>query len=203
MKKDDEVSKNLADYLGISTPEDTEVAEESTDVTPYPSSQNVPATLDSSAPDLPVPKTLDTAEDVSVEQMRQLKNILGTSDENIQNAQQVTNQLLGFVMQTIINLQNIAQESEEPRAYEVLAQWIKMASDLTGQQVDFSKKHVDIVKVTTGQLTPKKASPTTVHNNLFITTNDLDKLLDGDISIDDLQQKYEDGDGIIDAEVIE
>ena len=66
----------------------------------------------------------------------------------------------------------LAQESEQPRAYEVAGQLIKSVSDATDKLMDLQKKLKDVEedKVVKG--------PSTVNNALFVgSTADLAKLL--------------------------
>jgi hypothetical protein len=66
----------------------------------------------------------------------------------------------------------LAQESDSPRAYEVLGQLIKNVSDTTDKLIDLQKKVKDIDE--------KKSSsgPTSVTNALFVgSTAELSKLL--------------------------
>ena len=66
----------------------------------------------------------------------------------------------------------LAQESEQPRAYEVAGQLIKSVSDATDKLMDLQKKLKDVEedKVTKG--------PSTVNNALFVgSTAELAKML--------------------------
>ena len=68
----------------------------------------------------------------------------------------------------------LAQESEQPRAYEVAGQLIKSVSDATDKLMDLQKKLKDVEedKVVKG--------PSTVNNALFVgSTAELQKLIKG------------------------
>jgi hypothetical protein len=74
----------------------------------------------------------------------------------------------------------LAQESDSPRAYEVLGQLIKNVSDTTDKLIDLQKKIKDIDE--------KKSSggPTNVTNALFVgSTAELSKLLKSQKKKDD------------------
>ena len=73
----------------------------------------------------------------------------------------------------------LAQESEQPRAYEVAGQLIKSVSDATDKLMDLQKKLKDVEedKVTKG--------PSTVNNALFVgSTAELAKMLKDGLSKD-------------------
>mgnify|MGYP001213811458 CR=1 FL=1 len=66
----------------------------------------------------------------------------------------------------------LAQESDQPRAYEVAGQLIKNVSDATDKLLDLQKKLKDLEE----DKTPK--GPTTVNNALFVgSTAELSKML--------------------------
>ena len=73
----------------------------------------------------------------------------------------------------------LAQESEQPRAYEVAGQLIKSVSDATDKLMDLQKKLKDVEedKVVKG--------PSTVNNALFVgSTAELAKMLKDGLSKD-------------------
>ena len=66
----------------------------------------------------------------------------------------------------------LAQETEQARAYEVAGQLIKSVADATDKLIDLQKKLKDVEEDS------KKSSPTNVTNALFVgSTADLAKLL--------------------------
>lgn len=66
----------------------------------------------------------------------------------------------------------LAQESDQPRAYEVAGQLIKSVSDATDKLLDLQKKIKDLEE----DKSPK--GPTTVNNALFVgSTAELSKML--------------------------
>ena len=81
--------------------------------------------------------------------------------------------------QEAINIFELAQESEMPRAYEVAGQLIKNVSDATDKLMDLQKKLKDVEEES------KSKGPQNVTNALFVgSTADLAKMLK--------QQKTED-----------
>ena len=66
----------------------------------------------------------------------------------------------------------LAQESEQPRAYEVAGQLIKSVSDATDKLMDLQKKLKDV------NAEEKEKGPSTVNNALFVgSTAELAKML--------------------------
>ena len=77
--------------------------------------------------------------------------------------------------EAINGILELAQESEQARAYEVAGQLIKSVSDATDKLIDLQKKLKDVneEKVSKG--------PSTVNNALFVgSTADLAKLIKGE-----------------------
>ncbi len=74
--------------------------------------------------------------------------------------------------EAINGILELAQETETPRAYEVVGHLIKNVSDATDKLLDLQKKMHEL------EQDNKKQSPTTVNNALFVgSTAELSKLL--------------------------
>lgn len=74
--------------------------------------------------------------------------------------------------EAINGILELAQETETPRAYEVVGHLIKNVSDATDKLLDLQKKMHELEQDT------KKQAPTTVNNALFVgSTAELSKLL--------------------------
>jgi len=74
--------------------------------------------------------------------------------------------------EAINGILELAQETETPRAYEVVGHLIKNVSDATDKLLDLQKKMHELDQDT------KKQAPTTVNNALFVgSTAELSKLL--------------------------
>ena len=74
--------------------------------------------------------------------------------------------------EAIDGILELAQETEQPRAYEVAGQLIKSVSDATDKLMDLQKKLKDVEEET------QQKGPNTVNNALFVgSTAELAKLL--------------------------
>lgn len=79
--------------------------------------------------------------------------------------------------EAINNALELAQETESPRAYEVVGQLIKNVSDATDKLMELQKKLKDIEEV------KPMSGPTNVTNALFVgSTAELSKLLKGKLN---------------------
>ena len=73
--------------------------------------------------------------------------------------------------EAINGILDVCQDSQHPRAYEVLSGMIKNISDVNDKLMDLNKKQKDIDK---NDDIPQVGSTT---NNLFLTTADLQKMM--------------------------
>ena len=74
--------------------------------------------------------------------------------------------------EAINGILELAQESDQPRAYEVVGQLIKSVSDATDKLMDLQKKLKDVGE------DKKERGPSTVNNALFVgSTAELAKML--------------------------
>ena len=120
------------------------------DLTPLPQSNTSLAIVDES-------RELTSAE-TDVEDAR----------DNLQNA-------VGLSQQAVQDMLNIAQQSQHPKAYEVLNSLIKTYADISMGMVDLQlkKQRLD------GKSKGGSDEPQTINNNLFVgSTADLQKMLD-------------------------
>lgn len=120
------------------------------DLTPLPQSNTSLAIVDES-------RELTSAE-TDVEDAR----------DNLQNA-------VGLSQQAVQDMLNIAQQSQHPKAYEVLNSLIKTYADISMGMVDLQlkKQRLD------GKSRGGSDEPQTINNNLFVgSTADLQKMLD-------------------------
>lgn len=79
--------------------------------------------------------------------------------------------------EAINSVLELAQETESPRAYEVVGQLIKNVSDATDKLMELQKKLKDVEEV------KQSNGPTTVNNALFVgSTAELSKLLKGKLN---------------------
>lgn len=85
----------------------------------------------------------------------------------VETGQQATEELL-----------RICQDTEHPRAYEVLATMIKNTGDLTDKMMDLNKKRKEINKKDSPLGLPGPSEGGVTNNNVFVgTTEDLQRLL--------------------------
>ena len=108
-----------------------------------------------------VEKKIDKIKDVADDIKKDYDYTRGNLYSIIEKGQEALNGVL-----------ELAQESEQPRAYEVAGQLIKSVSDATDKLMDLQKKLKDVEedKVTKG--------PSTVNNALFVgSTAELAKML--------------------------
>jgi len=81
--------------------------------------------------------------------------------------------------EAINSILELAQETDQPRAYEVAGQLIKNVADATDKLLDLQKKLKDIDET-------KSKNPTNVTNALFVgSTSDLLKLIKQNKNIED------------------
>jgi hypothetical protein len=108
---------------------------------------------------LPVVKTEKTQADIDFEIVRSnLKDLVTKGNDSLES------------------LILLAKASEHPRAFEVLATFIKTLSDANKDILDINKKRLEIKKVENGGVIEPTKSVT--NNNLFVgTTADLQKFL--------------------------
>lgn len=79
--------------------------------------------------------------------------------------------------EAINNALELAQETESPRAYEVVGQLIKSVSDATDKLIELQKRMKDIEEI------KSVSGPTNVTNALFVgSTAELSKLLKGKLN---------------------
>jgi hypothetical protein len=112
----------------------------------------------SSEPIKPVPKEVEA---IKTDTRKDYEYTRGNLYSLIEKGQEAVNGIL-----------ELAQETEQARAYEVAGQLIKSVADATDKLLDLQKKLKDVEEDT------KKSSPTNVTNALFVgSTADLAKLL--------------------------
>ena len=112
----------------------------------------------SSEPIKPIPKEVEA---IKTDTRKDYEYTRGNLYSLIEKGQEAVNGIL-----------ELAQETEQARAYEVAGQLIKSVADATDKLLDLQKKLKDVEEDT------KKNSPTNVTNALFVgSTADLAKLL--------------------------
>ena len=99
--------------------------------------------------------------------------LIKDSEEDFAIARENVKKLLTTSDEAIATLMNIASDAEHPRAFEVLANLIKTASDVNKQLVDLQKERKKILRSDNSQ---SQSNPSVTNNAIFIgTTADLQK----------------------------
>jgi hypothetical protein len=97
-----------------------------------------------------------------------------TSNDVIKDYEYTRGNLYSLIekgQEAINSILELAQETDQPRAYEVAGQLIKNVADATDKLLDLQKKLKDIDET-------KSKGPTTVNNALYVgSTSDLLKLI--------------------------
>lgn len=91
-------------------------------------------------------------------------------DEDFRYARENIKELLEQGKDVFAEMMQVAKQSQHPRAFEVLGNLMKIAVDTNKDLLALRKQKRELVKKTDG-------SPTTVNNNLVLSTADLLKLI--------------------------
>ena len=122
---------------------------------------NIMKALEKNLPSQPEKKLVSTSED-----------IIHDTETDVNLVRNTLKDLIGKSTEALEHLSVIAQETEHPRAFEVLSNMIKQTGDLTGDLLDVQKKRKDI---TQGK---DAMSNTTTNNAIFVgSTQELQKAL--------------------------
>jgi hypothetical protein len=110
----------------------------------------------------------------SIENTIDIKNILSDIKKDYEYSRGNFYSIIEKGQEAINSVLELAQETESPRAYEVVGQLIKNVSDATDKLMELQKKLKDIEEV------KHSSGPTNVTNALFVgSTTELSKLLKG------------------------
>ncbi len=106
---------------------------------------------------------------------KELDNIKSNSDDVKKDYEYTRGNLYSIIekgQEALNGVLELAQESEQPRAYEVAGQLIKSVSDATDKLMDLQKKLKDVEEE------KQSKGPSTVNNALFVgSTAELAKML--------------------------
>ena len=94
-----------------------------------------------------------------------------TAEEDFDYARDNIKGAIDSGTEALEQLIDIADQSQHPRAYEVISTLINTIVGANKDLLDLSKKKKDITAV------DKKDGPQTINNNLILTTADLQKML--------------------------
>ena len=117
------------------------------------------------------PKSL---KNVPLENTIDTKSILSDIKKDYEYARGNMYSIIEKGQEALNGILELAQETESPRAYEVVGQLIKNVSDSTEKLIELQKKLKDLEEIKTS------SGPTSVTNALFVgSTTELSKLLKG------------------------
>jgi len=106
---------------------------------------------------------------------KELNNLKSNSDDVKKDYEYTRGNLYSIIekgQEALNGVLELAQESEQPRAYEVAGQLIKSVSDATDKLMDLQKKLKDVEEE------KQSKGPSTVNNALFVgSTAELAKML--------------------------
>ena len=123
------------------------------------------------------PKSL---KNVPLENTIDTKSILSDIKKDYEYARGNMYSIIEKGQEALNGILELAQETESPRAYEVVGQLIKNVSDSTEKLIELQKKLKDLEEVKTS------SGPTSVTNALFVgSTTELSKILKGRLNNQD------------------
>ena len=112
---------------------------------------------------------------VESQPLKKIEKLKETADDIKKDYEYTRGNLYSLIekgQEAVNGILELAQETEQARAYEVAGQLIKSVADATDKLLDLQKKLKDVEEDT------KKNSPTNVTNALFVgSTADLAKML--------------------------
>ena len=119
-------------------------------------------------------EVVDQAKDVIKESKKELKKLEREKPDSIRDYEYTRGNLYSLIekgQEALDSILEVAQEGQQPRAYEVVSQLLKNVADTTDKLIDLQLK--------TKELNAEdKKGPSTVNNALFVgSTADLAKLI--------------------------
>ena len=126
-------------------------------------------------------EVVDQAKDVIKESKKELKKLEREKPDSIRDYEYSRGNLYSLIekgQEALDSILEVAQEGQQPRAYEVVSQLLKNVADTTDKLIDLQLK--------TKELNAEdKKGPSTVNNALFVgSTAELQKLLKNGINQD-------------------
>ena len=121
-------------------------------------------------------EVVDQAKDVIKESKKELKKLEREKPDSIRDYEYTRGNLYSLIekaQEALDSILEVAQEGQQPRAYEVVSQLLKNVADTTDKLIDLQLK--------TKELNAEdKKGPSTVNNALFVgSTAELQKMLKG------------------------
>ena len=126
-------------------------------------------------------EVVDQAKDVIKESKKELKKLEREKPDSVRDYEYTRGNLYSLIekgQEALDSILEVAQEGQQPRAYEVVSQLLKNVGDTTDKLMDLQQKKKELTK-------DDNKSPTTVNNSLFVgSTAELQKLLKNGINED-------------------
>jgi hypothetical protein len=124
-----------------------------------------------------VSNQIESTEIQSIKEKEEINSIINDIKKDYEYSRGNFYSIIEKGQEAINSVLELAQETESPRAYEVVGQLIKNVSDATDKLMELQKKLKDIEEV------KQSSGPTTVNNALFVgSTAELSKLLKGKLN---------------------
>jgi hypothetical protein len=121
-----------------------------------------------------VSKDLDVSISENIDKIEDPKSLISDIKKDYEYSRGNFYSIIEKGQEAINSVLELAQETESPRAYEVVGQLIKNVSDATDKLMELQKKLKDIEE------TKQSTGPTNVTNALFVgSTAELSKMLKG------------------------
>ena len=126
-------------------------------------------------------EVVDQAKDVIKESKKELKKLEREKSDSVRDYEYTRGNLYSLIekgQEALDSILEVAQEGQQPRAYEVVSQLLKNVADTTDKLIELQLK--------TKELNAEdKKGPSTVNNALFVgSTAELQKLLKNGIDQD-------------------
>ena len=126
-------------------------------------------------------EVVDQAKDVIKESKKELKKLEREKPDSVRDYEYTRGNLYSLIekgQEALDSILEVAQEGQQPRAYEVVSQLLKNVADTTDKLIELQLKTKELNA-------EEKKGPSTVNNALFVgSTAELQKLLKNGINQD-------------------
>ena len=126
-------------------------------------------------------EVVDQAKDVIKDSKKELKKLEREKPDSIRDYEYTRGNLYSLIekgQEALDSILEVAQEGQQPRAYEVVSQLLKNVADTTDKLIELQLKTKELNA-------EEKKGPSTVNNALFVgSTAELQKLLKNGIGQD-------------------
>lgn len=126
-------------------------------------------------------EVVDQAKDVIKESKKELKKLEREKPDSVRDYEYTRGNLYSLIekgQEALDSILEVAQEGQQPRAYEVVSQLLKNVADTTDKLIELQLKTKELNA-------EEKKGPSTVNNALFVgSTAELQKLLKNGINED-------------------